>query len=230
MNEGEPSATEKAKRRHHRQPPRPRQKLIAPNKKDSANLPAFPLLELKQISLPQSASACQDAVAQILAAGCAGFDTESRPTFRKGEKSQGPHLVQFSLGDQAFLFQLQFPACVKAVTALISSAELLKVGFGLKNDKNQIHHRLGITLKHVLDLDRVFKKIGYQGQIGVRGAIAVQFKQSFMKSKTTTMSDWSSEQLTDKQIIYAANDAYAALMVMQSLQDSHPEFIQPSKD
>lgn len=193
-------------------------KLMGPTKAETALLPVFPGLSPKQIHVPVSASECSQAVAEILAAGVTGFDTEAQPTFRKGQKSDGPHVVQFALTDKAFIFQLHRRECEKAAADVIESQQILKVGFGLKNDHTQIRNRFGISLHHVLDLDQVFRKLGYQGQIGVRGAIGVLLKQSFKKSKSTTTSNWALHELTPRQLLYAANDAFAALKVMQALQ------------
>jgi hypothetical protein len=92
------------------------------------------------------------------------------------------------------------------------------VGFGLKNDRGQIRSRLGITLNHALDLDQVFRKQGYGGQIGVRGAIGVMLKLGFKKSKSITTSNWASLELRPNQLRYAANDAFAALKIMEALK------------
>lgn len=193
-------------------------KLTGPTKAETSLLPAFPGLSPDQIHVPSSEAECQVAVDEILAAGVCGFDTEAKPTFRKGQKSDGPHVVQFSLTDKAFIFQLHRNECEKASSDLIASKSVLKVGFGLKNDHGQIRHRLGITLNHTLDLDQTFRKLGYRGQIGVRGAIGVLLKQCFKKSKSTTTSNWALTELRPAQLSYAANDAYAALKVMEALK------------
>ncbi|MFC5050519.1 3'-5' exonuclease [Rubritalea spongiae] len=195
-----------------------KQRLTAPSKAETSLLPTFPGLSENQIHVPVSQQECQAAVDAITAAGVTGFDTEAKPTFRRGEKSSGPHVVQFALTDCAYLFQLHRPCCEKAAAKLIASEQLLKVGFGLKNDHTQIRSRFGIELKHVLDLDQVYRQIGYGRNIGVRGAIGVQLKQCFKKSKTITMSNWAENTLTPRQLVYAANDAYAALKIMESLQ------------
>ena len=192
--------------------------LMGPTKAETALLPPFIGLSLDQIYVPSSRSECYNAVEEILAAGVSGFDTEAKPTFRAGQKSNGPHVIQFSLSDKAFIFQLHHPECAKASSELISSTAVLKVGFGLQNDHSQIRVRLGIELKHVLDLDQVFRKMGYRGQIGVRGAMGVLLKQCFKKSKSTTTSNWARPDLTYRQLTYAANDAYAALTIMGALE------------
>jgi hypothetical protein len=207
-------STVREKREKPPKPPGP----VAPTKAESAKLPAFPGLSPDHIHVPRTGAECEDAAAEILDAGVAGFDTEAKPTFRAGQKSDGPHVVQFALTDKAFIFQLHRGDCERATAGLIASKRVLKVGFGLKNDHGQIWSRLGISLNHFLDLDHVFRKLGYRGQIGVRGAMGALAKQSFKKSKTITTSNWALRELSLPQLRYAANDAFAALKIMEALQ------------
>jgi ribonuclease D len=191
---------------------------VAPTKAETALLPAFQGLSPDQIHVPATRAECRNAVEEILAAGLGGFDTEARPTFRVGQQSEGPHVVQFALTDKAFIFQLHRSEGEKAAAELIASKRVLKVGFGLKNDRGQIRSRLGINFNHVLDLDQCFRKLGYRGQIGVRGAIGALLSLSFPKSKSITTSNWAATILTPRQLLYAANDAFAALKIMEALQ------------
>lgn len=191
----------------------------APTKAETALLPPFEGLALEQIHLPRSEKECREAEAAILAAGRAGFDTEARPTFRAGQKSDGPHVVQFALPEAAYIFQLQHSSAETTCARLLASRKVLKVGFGLKNDKGQIRDRLGITLTHVLDLDQTFRQLGYRGKIGVRGAMGALLKLGFKKSKSVTTSNWAQPKLRANQLLYAANDAYAALVILQALED-----------
>lgn len=193
-------------------------RIQAPTKAVTADLPPFDGLSPDRIHVPRTAAECAEAASAILAAGIAGFDTEAKPTFQAGEKSTGPHVVQFALTDRAYIFQLRHPECERAAAGLLASETLLKVGFGLKNDHGQIRQRFGVDLHHVLDLDNVFRRRGYHGQIGVRGAIGALLRQHFTKSKKTTTSNWAAATLTSRQLTYAANDAYAALKVMEALR------------
>jgi len=192
-------------------------KPVAPTKAETALLPPFKGLSLDRVLVPRTRVECAAAADEILAAGVAGFDTEAKPTFKAGERSAGPHVVQFALTDKAFIFQLQRRECRKVVTELVASRQVLKVGFGLKNDRGQIRDRLHVRLERILDLDVIFRRQGYRGQIGVRGAMGALLKLGFPKSKATTTSNWAAAQLTPKQLLYAANDAYAALKVMEAL-------------
>ena len=206
--------------REPKQPPKKKtpQRLVAPTKAETSLLEPFPEIPLEKILVPRTASECYAAKEEIQAAGVAGFDTEAKPTFRKGQKCTGPHIVQFSLHDKAYIFQLCHEACEKSASQLIASEKILKVGFGLKNDHKQIRDRFGVSLNHVLDLDQVFRKIGYPSQIGVRGAMGVLFNLCFKKSKATTTSNWALPELSEKQLLYAANDAYAALKILEGLE------------
>lgn len=81
---------------------------------------------------------------EIATSGIVGFDTESKPTFNAGEKSCGPLVVQFAIRDRAFIFQLHRPECRALVSELLQSAQILKVGFGLRNDRGQVRSPLGV--------------------------------------------------------------------------------------
>jgi hypothetical protein len=202
---------------------------IALTKSETALLPPFAGLPLDRIHVPKTKAECATAAAEILALGRAGFDTESRPTFTVGEKSTGPHVVQFALTDKAFIFQLCRPECLRVAADLIASPRVLKIGFGLRNDHSQIQRRLGVKLHHVLDLDQTFRKKGYRGQIGVRAAIGAVLQRSFPKSKSTTTSNWAAPTLTPRQLTYAANDAFAALKIMEALDLEQPVTKRPKR-
>lgn len=197
--------------------PRKKGPSVALTKAETTLLPPFAGLTLDRIYVPKTKTECEAAAAEILAAGIAGFDTESKPSFKAGEKSTGPHVVQFALADRAFIFQLRHDAALKAAADLIASERVLKVGFGLRNDHGQIRNRLGVTLQNVIDLDHVFRKKGYRGQLGVRAAMGAVLARSFPKSKSTTTSNWAANELSPKQLLYAANDAFAALTIKEAL-------------
>jgi len=150
---------------------------------------------------------------EIINSKIVGFDTESKPTFAKGEKSEGPHVVQFSLSNKAFIFQLCHEDCRQYLLEIFQSDKVLKVGFGLKSDKAHIYNKFGVKLNAVLDLCTVFREKGYRDQIGARAAVAIVFNKNFNKSKHISTSNWAMPKLSDNQLLYAANDAYVALRI-----------------
>ena len=191
---------------------------IALTKAETALLDPFIGLSLNQIIFPRKLHEFAEATQEILASSTVGFDTESKPTFYVGEKSKGPHIVQFALNDKAFIFQLSLENSRRPLLQMLESKSLLKVGFGLNSDRQHIRRRLGIKMQNVLDLNHVFKREGYKGTIGVRAAVGIVLRKKFHKSKKSTTSNWARQRLTNSQLLYAANDAFAALKVYQGLK------------
>ena len=189
----------------------------APTKAEIALLEPFAGLTLAHIHVPASIEEFTFATADIMAAGIVGFDTESRPTFVSGEVSDGPHLVQFALHDKAYLFQLHHAAGRPFLLELLQSEKLIKIGFGLKSDSRQVRAKLGIHMRAVVDLNTVFSMGGYHKEMGVRAGVGQVLKRRFAKSRHVTTSNWSQQELTPQQKLYAANDAYAALKVLEAL-------------
>lgn len=196
-------------------------KPITPSKSDIALLEPFTGLTLKQIHVPTDHAGFAAAAAAITAAGIVGFDTESKPTFAVGETSDGPHVVQFALHDRAYLFQVHRKEGHPFLLDLLQSDQLLKVGFGLRSDRKHVLARFGVHFGGVVDLNVVFSMRGYQKEIGVRNAVGLVLQRRFTKSKKITTTNWAQHVLTEQQILYAANDAYAALKVLEALRLPH---------
>ncbi len=188
-----------------------------PDKDAIALLPAFERLGLQQIQLVSTALQARQAREQLLQHRAWGFDTESKPTFKVGEVSDGPHIVQLATADRAWVIQLHDPECRAVAAELLGHAGIVKAGFGLGDDRKRIIHKLGVDPADMLELNTVFRERGYRKDMGVKGAVAVLFNQRFIKSKKAATSNWANTQLTEAQLIYAANDAYAAFKVWEAL-------------
>ena len=188
-----------------------------PSRDAIALLPPFEGLPLDRVFVPASERDFADACDAIRAAGVVGFDTESKPTFDVGQVSDGPHVVQFATLDAAYLFQVHRPECREPLLDLLASPAVEKVGFGLSSDRKHVRARFGVELASVVDLNDVFRRAGYRGSIGVRGAVAVVFGARFLKSKRVTTSNWALPKLDARQMLYAANDAWAALRVHHAI-------------
>lgn len=191
--------------------------LPVPDKDAMALLPEFPRLGLGAITLVSTGVQAQAAAAALLQAPLWGFDTESKPTFHVGQVSDGPHVLQLSTLEQAWVFQLAAPECVAVAAQLLAAPGIVKAGFGLGDDHKRIVRKLGVVPVGVLDLNTVFRAQGYRKDMGVKGAVAVRFGQRFIKSKKAATSNWANARLTEAQLVYAANDAYAAACVAQAL-------------
>lgn len=183
-------------------------------------LPPFDGLKLGEIVEVATARDAQRACEELMTHAVVGFDTESKPTFRKGEVSTGPHVAQFSTTERAYVFMLHDPECRRVTGKLIGLAAIKKVGFGLSEDLRQVRSKLRVEPREVLDLESLFAQRGFGRGVGVKVGVAITMKRRFMKSKRASTSNWMQRRLTDKQILYAANDAYAALTVFHALTSS----------
>ncbi len=180
-------------------------------------LAPFQGLRLQDVWLPATVSELARARDELLGSPFLGFDTEVKPTFKAGEAVRGPDVVQFATGTRAFVFQMHDAGSEALVREVLVAGNCVKVGFDLRSDQKQLMLRLGLHAQPLLDLDFIFHARGYPYSIGVKAAIALLFNQRLMKSKRVTTSNWANPTLDDRQVLYAANDAYAAWAVLHAL-------------
>ena len=185
-------------------------------------LPPYPGVTLADVVLVTSPETAAAARRALLAADVLGFDTEAKPTFAKGEVSTGPHLIQLATEHRVYLFQVGCLPDPEGLRAILESREILKVGFGLGSDLAQLKSRLGIEPRKVLDLSRALRDEKSKQSLGARTAVARYFGQRLQKSRKVTTSNWSNPRLTERQILYAANDAQVALRVYRAALVSDP--------
>ena len=181
-----------------------------------AELPPYDGIRLADVTLvktPEQAAAARDA---LLAADAIGFDTESKPTFTKGEVSTGPHLIQFATDRHAYLFQVGAQtdaATLVLLQAILEPATPLKIGFGLSDDVKRLYAKLAIRAGGVVDLSVALRTPGQRNDLGARTAVAKFFGRKLQKSRKISTTNWSLPRLNDQQLLYAADDAQVALRV-----------------
>lgn len=177
-------------------------------------LPTFIGLDASRISIIHSAEQAEKILPLLLACDALGFDTESQPTFVRGQKSTGPHLIQLATEEHAYLFPLHGSTPpLPQLIEILQAPQVLKVGFGLRNDIRAMHHKYEWELGPLLDLSRALRENKKKGEVGAKTAVARFFQQNMRKPKNISTSNWGRARLTAPQILYAANDAYVALMV-----------------
>lgn len=188
-----------------------------PAPEEIALLEPFERIGLDRIAVVATEAEAEFAADALVLAPVWGFDTESRPTFEAGVASEGPHVVQLATREAVFIFQLHEPGCRAIAGELLARSGIVKAGFGLHDDKRRIAHKLGVEPQDVLDLDTVFRQRGYRRQMGIKAAVAVLFGRRYLKSKRAATSNWAQRRLSESQVLYAANDAWAALRVYEAL-------------
>lgn len=186
-----------------------------PSKEQIQALPVFQNLSMQQIHLIHNIEQCLALEQELKSCALLGFDTESKPTFAKGEVSTGPHLIQLASHDSAYLFQIN-PEILEFLKPVFESRDQIKVGFGLKNDAH-LFRKKGIELNSVIELSKCFFAFGFTNPMGLKNAMALLFQVNFPKSKKISTSNWARKTLTPAQIQYAAADAYAPVLVFEEL-------------
>jgi len=188
-------------------------------------LPPYPGLRMADVRIVRTPEGAASALAALSQADVVGFDTESKPTFMKGEVSTGPHLVQLATDDVAYLFQIGSAASAQDALAVLKpvleSEAILKVGFGLGDDLKRLRAKLGIETRNVLDLATALRRRGERNTLGAKTAVARFFGQRLQKSRRITTTNWALPQLSEKQLLYAADDAHVALRLYRHWR-AHP--------
>jgi ribonuclease D len=185
---------------------------VATNAEQDELLPPYDGISIDDVRIVKSDRDTADALAVLSRADVLGFDTESKPTFLKGEVSTGPHLVQLATDEAAYLFQIGAAPAVELLKAVLESDTILKVGFGLSDDVKRLRAKLGIDARHVLDLSTALRR-GERNTLGAKTAVARYFGQRLQKSKRITTTNWALPRLSEKQVLYAADDAHVALRI-----------------
>jgi RNA polymerase sigma factor for flagellar operon FliA len=196
-------------------------------------LPPYEGILLSEVSLVRSSEDAEAALAALRACEAVGFDTESKPTFRKGEVSTGPHLVQLATDSHAYLFQTGANAAsspgagvIHAVLhAVLESPVIVKVGFGLGDDLRRLRAKLGIETRNVIDLATALRAVqgsSERNAWGAKTAVARFFGRRLQKSRRITTTNWAMPRLSEQQILYAADDAHVALRIYRHWQAHFP--------
>ncbi len=186
-----------------------------PSKEYIQTLPRFQSLASEKILVINTLQQCQSIEAELKIAAVLGFDSESKPTFNKGEVQTGPHLIQLATFEKAYLFQVS-DEILNFLKPIFENKDQIKVGFGLKNDAH-LFRKKGIELNSVIELSKCFGSFGLNNPVGIKNAMALLFKVNFPKSKSVSTSNWARKSLTIPQIEYAAADAYAPVLIFEEL-------------
>jgi len=135
-----------------------------------------------------------------------GFDTETRPAFRKGQ-SFPPALLQLATGSEVILIQLSQIGLPPAIIHLLESDRVIKTGVGVKDDLLGLQKITQFSSRGFVELAALSKKRNIK-HFGLRGLAAVVLGARISKSQT--VSNWAKKELTPGQIQYAATDAWVS--------------------
>lgn len=144
-----------------------------------------------------------------------GFDTETKPAFRKGVINP-VSLLQLSTKTQAFLFRLNDIGFPNDLRTLLEKDHIVKIGAAVHDDLKGLSRLTDSFYPNsFFDLNDELKKVGFHN-VGVRNLCGMVLKMRISKSEQ--VSNWEAPVLTEKQQRYAATDAWACLEIFQLLK------------
>ena len=144
------------------------------------------------------------AMADIRLAHVVGFDTETRPAFRKGE-SYLPSIAQVATARAVYVFALREADVHAGLAEMLTSSDITKVGVALAYDLSTLKQHFDFAEQRVVDLGHVARRNGCR-QTGVRNLAGLFL--GFRIPKGASTSNWAAPKLTSAQITYAATDAW----------------------
>ena len=169
-----------------------------------------------EIYLIEAQDQLDDAVDFLQDQRIIGFDTETKPAFRKGQLNQ-VSLLQLSTSEHAFLFRLNSVGFPPPLRNLLEKENLVKVGAAVHDDLKALR-KLADSFhpQSFFDLNDELKKVGFHN-VGVRNLCGMVLKMRISKSEQ--VSNWEAVKLTERQLRYAATDAWACLEIFKVLKE-----------
>lgn len=142
-----------------------------------------------------------------------GFDTETRPSFKKGQVHI-VSLMQIAIPNKVFLIRLQHTNITEEVQEFLESESIIKSGVGIRDDIYALQRLKRFQPKGFVELSNLAKDAGLQVE-SVKKLTALLL--GFRISKSAQTSNWDAPTLTKKQIEYAATDAWVCLELYKKL-------------
>jgi len=144
-----------------------------------------------------------------------GFDTETKPTFSKGTQHY-VSLLQLSTDEVAYLIRLNHIGLPGSIREILQDPGTIKIGAAVLDDLRALRKvSVGFAPEGFFDLNEELKKVGFHN-VGVRNLSAMVLNMRI--SKTEQVSNWEAPTLTQKQMVYAATDAWACLEIFKKLE------------
>lgn len=172
-----------------------------------------------KVSIVTTQEHLSDALQHIREYDVLGFDTETKPAFKKGVKHTVA-LLQLAIPDMVYLIRLNHTGFTSGLSNLFGSEQIQKVGISIRDDLKHLKqlsskYDIPFAPENILELNDVAQELGIE-HAGVKKLTAI-FLQ-FRVSKSQQTSNWETPQLTEKQIRYAATDAWVCLEIYKHLR------------
>ncbi|MDR2744372.1 MAG: 3'-5' exonuclease domain-containing protein 2 [Desulfovibrio sp.] len=144
-----------------------------------------------------------------------GFDTETRPTFHKG-KVNAPSLIQLATGRTVYLIQLNFLSFGQPLAKILANPGQAKAGVAIRDDMRQLAALYSFEPAGLVDIGVLARSHKLPAQ-GLRTLAANLFGRRI--SKGPRCSNWSLVELSRRQIVYAATDAWMGRLIFLRMRE-----------
>jgi ribonuclease D len=145
-----------------------------------------------------------------------GFDTETKPNFKKGQKNKIA-LIQLATYDFCYLFRLHKIGIPASLKNLLHDSSITKIGLSLKDDFAAMAGRTKSEMLSFVDLQSIVGNYGIEDK-SLQKIYAILFSKRI--SKAQRLSNWETDTLTEAQKAYAAIDAWACLKIYDKLKEA----------
>lgn len=177
----------------------------------------------RQLHIVNSDTNLKKIYLDIKSEGFIGFDTEQKPTFKKGETQKSISIVQIATKKSCYIIQMKYIDNIDYIGKIISDPQIVKIGFGLKNDSKQLLKLFGTNPESFFDLATFIKtSLQSKNSIGAKNAVSLFLNLNLKKSKNAALSNWEKEKLSHSQIKYASEDATAPLDIYYEIINNFP--------
>ena len=156
---------------------------------------------------------------KLLGTGLLGFDTETRPTFKKGGRNT-VSLIQLSTANFAGLFRINKIGIPDELVGLLSDPGVIKAGVAVHDDIKFLKGVKKFTPEGFVDLQTYVKDFGIESS-GLKKLAAIVL--DIRISKRQQVTDWEADKLSEAQVIYAATDAWVCHQIYEKLEDGRPK-------
>ena len=146
-----------------------------------------------------------------------GFDTETKPSFRKGQRNKIA-LIQLSTEDDCYLFRVNKFGISESLKNLLHDSQIIKIGLSLKDDFSAMAGRTKSEMLSFIDLQKFVEDYGIEDK-SLQKIYAILFARRISKSQR--LSNWEAEELSEAQKMYAAIDAWACLRIYNELKANY---------
>ena len=169
-----------------------------------------------KIVLVQTASTAVKAIRFLMEQPMVGFDTETRPSFRKGQLNKVA-LIQLSTPDTCFLIRLNRLGIFPELREFLECHTVKKIGLSTKDDFHALCRLAPVKPDGFVELQQLVKTYGI-GEASLTKIYALLFGKRISKGQRLT--NWEAVELTEAQQHYAALDAWACLRIYNHIINS----------